>query len=64
MRINCVLVTPIIVSCEVDPEGLMNIYDVVEHHKLGIVLWLDGETIQKKRADEMAHEFMIESLFG
>jgi len=64
VRINCVLVTPIIVSCEVDPEGLMNIYDVVEHHKLGIVLWLDGETIQKKRADEMAHEFMIESLFG
>ena len=64
MRINHVLVAPIIVSCEVDPEGLMNVYDVVEHHKLGIVLWLDGETIQKKRADEMAHEFMIESLFG
>ena len=64
MRINCVLVAPIIISCEVDLEGLMNVYNVVEHHKLGIVLWLDGETIQKKQADEMACKFMIESLFG
>jgi hypothetical protein len=37
-RINHVLVTLIIVSCKVDLEGLMNVYDVVEHHKLGIVL--------------------------
>jgi hypothetical protein len=56
VRVDCVLVTPIIISCEVDPEGLMNVYDVVEHHKLGIVLWLDGETIKEKRADEMARK--------
>ena len=48
VRVNRVLVTPIIISCEVDLEGLMNVYDVVEHHNLGIVLWLDGETIEEK----------------
>ena len=42
----------------------MNVYDVVEHHNLGIVLWLDGETIEEKWADEMACKFTIESLFG
>jgi hypothetical protein len=47
-RVNRVLVAPIIISCKVDPEGLMNIYDVVEHHKFSIVLWLDGETIEEK----------------
>jgi hypothetical protein len=63
-RVDCVLVMLIVICCKVDLKGLMNIHDVVEHHKLGIICWLDGETIEEKLADEMARKFIIEILFG
>lgn len=63
-RVDRVLVAPIVICCKVDPKGLVKINDVVEHHKFGIILWLDGETIEEKLADEMAREFAIETLFG
>jgi hypothetical protein len=63
-RVDHVLVALIVVGGKVDVKGFMNIYDVVEHHKVGIVCCLDRETIEEKLADEMACEFMIESLLG
>jgi hypothetical protein len=63
-RVDRVLVMPIVVGGKVDAKGFMNIYDVVEHHKVGIVCCLDRETIEEELANEMAHEFMIESLLG